>query len=270
MGYTLATTTSNAENGYKLIQCAYIDNNSYRDEWIFTKIQYSATIYNYYDKGYYVRYGETETTSASKINSYIDAVSKQYLMLLGLEIVAPTAKYYESAIDTCKATVNSSNINTLCSHTEPHTILFNSTNSVSNHFNNNTSPPGSDIITKAYWSGHRIRTYPNIEEYNRCYSSGASIYMLELSSSSVRDRDAMGILMHELNHQYGAPDHYHEILDEGTPNERCRGGEFCYECGSNPRPTTCIMNKSRIDITDSTVICAGCKADMYTHLDNHH
>lgn len=32
-GYVLATTTSSATNGAKLIQGAYVDNNSYRDEW---------------------------------------------------------------------------------------------------------------------------------------------------------------------------------------------------------------------------------------------
>ena len=94
--------------------------------------------------------------------------------------------------------------------------------------------------------------------------------MLELSSSSVRDRDSKGILMHELNHQYGAPDHYHEIIDEGTPYERCRGGEMCSICGTNKRPKTCIMNNSRIDITAESVICQSCKADIYVHLKNHH
>ena len=138
------------------------------------------------------------------------------------------------------------------------------------HFNGNTSPSGSDVITKAYWTGHSIKTYSNVEEYNRCYSSGASIFMLELSSSNVRERDSKGILMHELNHQYGGKDHCHEILDEGTADERCRGGELCSVCGSSPRPKTCIMNKSRIDITASTVICTECQSDMHAHLKGHH
>ena len=94
--------------------------------------------------------------------------------------------------------------------------------------------------------------------------------MLELSTASNRAQHSKGILMHELNHQYGAPDHYHEIINAGTVNERCRGGELCSVCGSNPRPNTCIMNRSRIDITAPTVICPGCKADMYLHLAGHH
>ena len=268
--YVLATSVSTGTNNNNLLQGDYIDNNSYRDEWFLTRIQYSATVYNFYDKGYCVRYGETESASIGKINSYLDDVAKQYLKLLGLELSAPNAAYYVSAIDACKETVSSSNIDALCTHTNSHTILLNSPNSVSTHFNGNTNPSGSNVITKAYWSGHRIKTYSDVEEYNRCYSSGTSIFMIELSSSSVRDRDSKGILMHELNHQYGARDHYHEILDEGTANERCRGGEFCTVCGSSPRPQTCIMNRSRIDINNSTVICTECRSDMNTHLEDHH
>lgn len=76
--------------------------------------------------------------------------------------------------------------------------------------------------------------------------------------------------MHELNHQYGAPDHYHELIDVGTVNERCRGGELCSDCGSNPRPDTCIMYQSLRDINVATIICSECKTDIYTHLEEHH
>ncbi len=258
---------------------------------ITTVNSYSATIYMFYDKGYYTRYGESEEIAKSKLNGYINTVSNRYYDLLGLKITTNGAVYYSSGIDTCKGVVSSCgtmgtgcghnstscNINALCTHSNPHTILFNRSglpenpNCLSTHFNNNTSPTGNNIVTKAYWSGHKIQTYANLStEFNRCYSSGSSIYMLELSSSSVRERNSQGILMHELNHQYGAPDHYHEILDAGTPNERCRGGDKCSVCGSNPRPSTCIMNRSRIDITASTVICPECRNDMYSHLEGHH
>ena len=33
------------------------------------------------------------------------------------------------------------------------------------------------------------------------------------SSISVRDRDSKSVLMHELNHQYGTRDYYHEFAD---------------------------------------------------------
>ena len=188
--------------------------------------------------------------------------------LLGLDLTVPASTYYSSAIDTCKGTVDAGNIDTLCSHANPHTVLFNGINSVSSHFNGNTSPSGSNVISKAYWSGHCIQTYSGISEYNRCYSSGFSIYMVELSSTLNRDRDSKGILMHELNHQFGAPDHYHERLSDGS----CRGGNICSVCGESDlkRPTSCIMYASRIDISSSTVICSGCRDDIICHLEDHH
>ena len=42
-GYVLATTTSSAANGYKLIQGNYLNNNSYRDEWLLEP--YSVVLY---------------------------------------------------------------------------------------------------------------------------------------------------------------------------------------------------------------------------------
>lgn len=268
----LCTGTIFGFNNTNIVQSEYVENSTYCDEWVLTMLRYGASVYNYFDNGYSVRYGESEATSVGKINSYIDAVSKQYLKIFGLEITAPSAIYYHSAIDACKGTVTNSNIDTLCSHPDPHTVLFGNSNSISNHFSNNTSPSGSEVISKAYWSGHCIRTNSSTDESNRCYSSGTSVYMLEISSSIFRNRDSKGILMHELNHQFGAPDHYHEKLDEGTPYERCRGGEICSVCGDldKRRPPTCIMNNSRIDITASTVICDECQEDIFNHLNNHH
>ena len=244
--------------------------NDAKDEWNLTKIQFSATVYNFYDKGYFIGYSESEATSVNKINSYMDAVAERYLELFGLEITIPSAEYYESAIDTCKETVNSSNIDTLCSHTDPHTILFYTTNSVDIHFNANTLPSESNIITKAYWTCHRIKTTSDTEEYNRCYSYGRCIYMLELSSILFRERDSKGLLMHELNHQYGAKDHYHEFLYDENGNRYCRGGEICSDCGTNARSRGCIMNDSRANISAEDIICAECRKDILSHLKSYH
>ncbi len=251
-----------------LKQQIYSFDSDYKDEWIILPTKYSATVYNFFDYGYCVRYGESETVSANKIDLYINSVSEQYINLLSLDLAIPAVTYYSSAIDTCKGTVDAGNIDTLCSHANPHTILFDGINSVSSHFIGNTSPSGNNVISKAYWSGHRIQTYSGISEYNRCYSSGSSIYMVEISSSLDRNINSKGVLMHELNHQFGAPDHYHEILPDGS----CRGGNICSVCGESElkRPTTCIMNNPRIDIFSSTVICSGCKDDIIYHLEDHH
>ena len=49
-GYVLATSTSNTTNGAKLIQGDYIDNNSYRDEWIIEP--YSIMFYGVTNSGH--------------------------------------------------------------------------------------------------------------------------------------------------------------------------------------------------------------------------
>ncbi len=44
-GYVLATSTSNATNGAKLLQGAYVSNTSYRDEWYLNQIKDYSLIY---------------------------------------------------------------------------------------------------------------------------------------------------------------------------------------------------------------------------------
>ena len=75
--------------------------------------------------------------------------------------------------------------------------------------------------------------------------------------------------MHELNHQYGAKDHYHELADKND-NQSCKFKERCSVCGDNPRPKSCIMYESEIDITNDDVICSECQNDILTHLKDHH
>ncbi len=93
--------------------------------------------------------------------------------------------------------------------------------------------------------------------------------MIERSSTSFREQNSKGVLMHELNHQYGAKDHYHELADKNDPNS-CKFKERCSECGNNPRPLSCIMYQSRINISNSDVICAACQNDILSHLNGHH
>ena len=265
MGTVLSVIPNANSNGTDLIRASYSNNTDYWDEWDIYKIEYFAHVYNYYDLGYAVRYGETEAVSASKIHSYNEAVAEQYVKLMGLSIMPSTPQYYQSPIDICKGTVDSSNIDTLCSHGG--TIHTNRSSVVSN-FNNTHS--GNNVITNILWSCHRIvSTATNGDiNYNRSCSSGTGIFLIEISTS-YRDRNSSGVLMHELNHQYGAKDHYHELADKDDPNS-CKFKENCSECGNNPRPSSCIMYQSRIQISDDGVVCSDCKQDMFEHLNSHH
>ncbi len=193
----------------------------------------------------------------------MEAISDRYREFLGLDFIYST-NYYNSGVDQCKGTVTSSNIDSLCGHTSNHTGY----QSVKSSFTSDSS--ASNTLTDAYWTGHKIdttgmgRVYTT--SYNRSFSSRFRIYMLELCNSTNCEYNSKSVLMHKLNHQYGAPDHYHEILADGT----CRGGALCSVCGSNPRPATCIMCQGCMDITSDNVICDGCKGQMITHLEGHH
>lgn len=72
--------------------------------------------------------------------------------------------------------------------------------------------------------------------------------------------------MHEINHQIGAPDHYHELDAYGN----CKFADICSECGTNPRQGTCIMCTTEISINNSDVICSECQLEIISHLENHH
>ena len=177
---------------------------------------YFANVDNYFDNGYSVRYGETNNASQAILNGYMEAISDRYRELLGLDFIYST-NYYNSGVDQCKGTVTSSNIDSLCGHTSNHTGY----QSVKSSFTSDSS--ASNTLTAAYWTGHKIDTTGMAggytTSYNRSFSSGFRIYMLELCNSTNREYNSKSVLMHELNHQYGAPDHYHEILADGT----CRG-----------------------------------------------
>ena len=259
--------------------------------------QYQATVNNRYDHGYHVRYGQTEPQARMSINGYMDAVAKRYRELLGLRIIRNEASYYISPIDTCKAnnynnvatcthynllwrycghSNSTCNINALCTHfgTAFHTQLPNVISSFT------SSVTGSNTITNALWSGHHI-TSISAEgdlDHNRSHSFGTNIYMISLLMSD-RTRDSQGVLMHELNHQYGAPDHYHvsikndKNVEIGCTREKNRDGNgLCSdeECNdkykTTNRPRTCIMNNSRQDIASSTILCSACKKEIEAHL----
>lgn len=236
-----------------------------KDEWYLTKIQYEANVFNYYDMGYPIRYGESTSVASNKIDSYIDSVALQYLRLFGLELTTNTATYYQSPIDICKGTVNSSNIDTMCSHGG---VSHSERSNVILDFN--TTYVGDSKTTYVLWSCHKIvSTATNGDpNYNRSCSSGTGIFLIEISSIN-RERNSQGVLMHELNHQYGAKDHYHELRDKNDPNS-CKFKERCSECGDNPRPSSCIMYQSRINITNDDVICTECQNDIFAHLNGHH
>ena len=93
------------------------------------------------------------------------------------------------------------------------------------------------------------------------------VFMVDNSNVNLRTAKTLKILFHELCHQYGADDHYHEEL-----NGSCINDDLCSDCNPGSRPKTCIMYSTgdNVEISSNTVLCDGCKADILAHLNTHH
>ena len=260
-------STLNA-NGTDLTQSTYVDNTDYLDEWTLYRIKYTATVRNYYDLGYLVYYGETESESIANIMNYNYAVAERYLQLFGLMLNIDNIQYCESSADKCKGEVSLNNIDSLCNHSSmSHThqaLLY------SDFLNNyGVSNDLKNTVSSVLWCAHKIEFRPRADliEYNRSQSFWNNGIVLMLNRNHVERMDeSISIFMHEMNHQYEAPDHYHEIGANGI----CRNADHCSECSGEGRPFNCIMQNSEISINSETVLCDYCKSDMIDHLEDHH
>ena len=260
-GLALAVPLNANANGTDLTMITYTDDANYRDEWSCYSVYFYATVNHYFDEGYSVRYSESASDSISKIREYSSAVTERYMQLLGLAIITNTVQYYQTVVDSCKQTVTNANIDTMCSHPIDHANM----NTIELDFA--LSHPGNQTTTNILWTGHKVYyTMYGTDQYNRSYSVGTHVYMLELCSSTNRTINSQSVLMHELAHQFGVLDHYHEE----DPDGNCISGEICSKCGTNPRPATCIMKICRMNINEATVICDECKNDILEHLESHH
>lgn len=233
-------------------------------QWVIAT--YFAQVYNYFDDGYSVYHREHFETSRELVDGYMAAVAERYLELLGLSIMYNSANYHWSPIDVCKGTVTLNNIDDLCSHSGTiHTERENVITDCQDSF------PGSDTITSVLWSCHCItNTATNGDlEQNRSCSSGNVILMLDRNFLSNRSLVSKATLMHELNHQFGAQDHYHELADKADVNS-CKFKDICSECGTNPRPESCIMGDPTQNISNEYIICDACLEDIRSHLEDHH
>ena len=263
--HVLAPPSASSGNGAALKMVTYTDDTTYNDEWKFPQKPYYAYVINHYDMGFVARYGGSSSVVASKIDTYMDAVAERFLELLDLVLISSNATYYQSPLDICKGTVSSSNIDNLCSHDG---VIHSERSNVISDFN--ATHIGDSITTHVLWSGHKITSQAPSGEtnYNRSCSSGTGVFLLEISTSNI-DRNLQGVLMHELCHQFGARDHYHEPTVPGE-DDTCRNKSICSECEINPRDESCIMNQSRRDISDDAVLCSECLNDILNHLISHH
>ena len=191
------------------------------------------------------------------INACMEEVCEQYYKLFKLRILYDSAEYYKSAIDTCKGTTSSANIDTLCSHSgDSHTQLENVL------LNFESDYPGSNIHSNILWSCHLINTpaFEGDTTTNRSHARRNIVLMLDRNEGiNIQSRLAKK-LMHEMAHKFGAKDHYHDVV-----NGVCENADICTTCSKNKRDEKCIMfNPACNDI------CKDCQNDIISHLESHH
>jgi len=257
---------------------------------------YTATVNNHFDGGFLTRHTLTEATARTRILGYQDIANEKFRDLVGLTIANNNVVLYQSPPDLCARPNAPCAIHTPpCNNFAPpdpctvagttvictiHTPFCSERPTLRNDAF--TRFPGSSVITSAIWSGNRIRSERIdgdgnvVFDFNRSFSSGTHIFMLETGT----DNNITGVLIHELVHQYGGPDHYHEIRTRLNMVE-CVGGLICSNTacapnanGRDPRPASCIMNNSRpANVATRAVhdmFCVGCEYDMRDHLIGHH
>ena len=186
--------------------------------------------------------------------------------VLDLDITSSSAQNIISSADNCKLkqglSIDSTNINETCPGGDNHEPECTSWEQPYIEFIQQY--PGNEKTVSVLWIGSKLSTNRSFAWYDN------GINMQELYTSNNYYNIMSPALTHELAHQFGAPDHYHEILEDGT----CRGEEKCSTCGQNSRPSSCMMNYpwiSNIDTREeNTLFCLECVEDMKIHIIDHH
>lgn len=158
----------------------------------------------------------------------------------------------------CTHSSNHMNIQTLCQH------LF-----VDHGF-------GTDTLTRVLWTGHIMS---NHEEDRSCSIEGWHYVIItpygmvhettkvNKSESEVRSWSIF-VLMHELSHQLGAPDHYcyGKATDPSCDNPYCY-----YHVYGMAYPPNCIMSEHKnIEVLGNNLYCNDCYSTIFSHLRDHH
>lgn len=256
-GTQAISISNNDASGTSLKHRAYMNDANLGDEWGVYLVEYTAVVNNYYDEGYLVRYGLTDAQAKKIIRDFNIEVAVRYLQLFGLSIQINPVNTYTSCADTCKGIVTTANVGARCTHEN---AIHSQRSTLISEFN--STHAGSETVTNILWSGHYIESVTGGYTYaNRSCSSSTSIFMLTLDTGSVQ---LDGILMHELAHQYGAVDHYHEL----DANNQCII-EHCSRCVTQ-WPEDCIMVVSQQDISSVTIMCGSCWYAIRSHLRAHH
>lgn len=229
---------------------------------------FHATVNNFYDQAFGVRYGSIGDC-AEKLDYVNKSAKRVFNSVVNLDITNNKPVQITSVADNCKLKrgvgITKDTINQICPGGDGHNPLC--TGRYTSYEKFYDQNPGNNTKTSILWMGNTL--YENGKQANRSFSWYNGICMQKLISSQDYYERVAATLVHELAHQYGAPDHYHELI-----NGECRGGSLCHECNpSTGRPEYCIMNTTSMVISTRNpeeLFCSGCLRDIRNHLKNHH
>ena len=226
-------------------------------------VQYQLYLYHYYDNGFSTRYPNDNVVYG--INQNQAFVADIFDDLLDLRI-SGTVNYFASTADTCKGTVTSANLDSMCSH-DPccsDAMHMCSNFCAARHRSGNT-------VASILWSGHRTEWGGNNtnRSFAIIYTDGSRDMMMLANETTISQN--RGTLLHETAHVIGAPDHYHET-DPNT--NKCKNEKYCSQCSITPRPYACTMESQYFHTTSAfngkDYFCSGCTEDMRAHVKEHH
>ncbi|MCI9618056.1 MAG: leucine-rich repeat protein [Eubacterium sp.] len=248
---------------------------------------YVATVNHYYDNTYDVRYSQAKygsTTPANVIKSHQDWANTVFEKLFGLKIISNEPQRYTSLTDRCKLNQGMA-IDTIsmndshCPGGMGHGVVSYVNDEI---YDKCSSPeaahqsfimdkPGSDTCCNALWTGNQFYFVENGKNINRAWFSKNSAYIFDLFEPNDRVDRERRYLIHELAHNFGAPDEY--CYDENIPVGRNCGAAGCPD-HTDRFIGNCIMGKAMYDSdrikTEENIFCKHCIDDIKKHLNDHH
>lgn len=219
--------------------------------------QPTYTINHYVDQGFVARHG-----SASYVAEYDAAVQEIFSQIFGIDATSSIVTV-TSLADNCKTmqfgSVATDNLDETCPHSFEHLNV---------DVLNSSIGWGHDLLTRVLWTGHELESLESLDfDYNGIsYNSTHTVIIVPLETTS----KSIYVLLHELSHQLGAPDHY--CYKDYDQNNKC-SNKNCDICVYNlPAVRECLMNSREKDVTKNldALYCDSCLRIINGHLRDHH
>lgn len=249
---------------------------------------YNLIVHLYYDNAFNVRYNNASTL----IDSMYNLCSDIYWQILGLRVIKNNLTMIQSTPDKCKIargiTINSTTIdsNAMCpanpSLLSPDCDYYDYNCGLQSNCENCTAwqQVYRDFMRDYYVSSQGCYILISGSLYyndsgvncNRSYHKGHGIIIQKIKGNvSIYYKNACITLLHELAHEIGAPDHYHEMYLGSDGLYHCRGGNYCLRCNpSTGRPADCLMGDNPPSdlgaISYDDIFCSDCINDIINYL----